>query len=55
MTLLETVTGAAGEIVGIDCVELAPVPGLHAADFAVAKLLYRAISLSLRRLETRRP
>jgi agmatinase len=49
MAMLETVTGAAGEIVGIDCVELAPVPGLHAADFAVAKLLYRAISLALRR------
>jgi agmatinase len=49
MALLETVTGAAGEIAGIDCVELAPVPGLHGADFAVAKLLYRAISLSLRR------
>jgi agmatinase len=26
------------EIVGIDCVELAPSPGQHAADFAVAKL-----------------
>jgi hypothetical protein len=25
------------------------VPGFHAADFAVAKLLYRAISLALRR------
>jgi agmatinase len=49
MALLATVTAAAGEIVGIDCVELAPSPGLHAADFAVAKLLYRAISLSLRR------
>jgi agmatinase len=48
MALLETVTGAAGEIVGIDCVELAPVPGMHAADFAAAKLLYRAISLSAR-------
>jgi agmatinase len=49
MAMLEAVTGAAGEIVGLDCVELAPVPGLHAADFAAAKLLYRAISLALRR------
>jgi agmatinase len=49
MTVLETVTGAAGGIAGIDCVELAPVPGMHAADFAVAKLLYRAISLAMRR------
>jgi agmatinase len=48
MALLEAVTGAAGAIVGLDCVELAPAPGLHTADFAVAKLLYRTISLSLR-------
>ncbi len=47
LALLDAVAGAA-TIVGIDCVELAPSPGLHAADFAVAKLLYRAISLSLR-------
>ena len=55
MALLEAVTGAAGEIVGIDCVELAPSPGLHAADFAVAKLLYRAISLAVRRRAELRP
>jgi len=47
MALLEVVAGAAGQIVGIDCVELAPAPGMHAADFAVAKLLYRAISLAV--------
>lgn len=34
-------------IVGIDCVELAPAPGQHAADFAVAKLLYKTISYAL--------
>jgi agmatinase len=55
LALLETVSGAAGSIVGIDCVELAPSPGLHAADFAVAKLLYRAISLSVPRRPNRRP
>ena len=38
---------AAGSIVGIDCVELAPRPGLHHADFAVAKLLYKAITYAL--------
>jgi agmatinase len=48
MVLLDTVAGAAGKVVGIDCVELAPVPGMHAADFAVAKLLYRAMSLAVR-------
>jgi len=53
--LLETVAAAAGRIVGIDCVELAPSPGLHAADFAVAKLLYRAISLAVRRRAELRP
>ncbi len=30
-------------VVGADVVELAPVPGLHAPDFAVAKLVYRMI------------
>ncbi len=48
LALLDAVGGAARAVVGIDCVELAPSPGLHAADFAVAKLLYRAISLSVR-------
>jgi agmatinase len=31
-------------VVGLDCVELAPHAGQHAADFAVAKLLYKTIS-----------
>jgi agmatinase len=34
-------------VVGIDCVELSPVAGLHMADFAVAKLLYKAISYGI--------
>ena len=43
LEILRTVaTGA--RIVALDCVELAPAPGLHAADYAVAKLLYKAIS-----------
>ncbi|MFZ2359212.1 MAG: agmatinase [Anaerolineae bacterium] len=36
-----------GRIVGLDCVELAPVPGHHASDFAVAKLVYKAISYAM--------
>jgi agmatinase len=36
------------QIVGIDCVELAPYPGHHAADFAVAKLLYKTITYAMR-------
>ena len=34
-------------IVGFDCVELAPIPGYHAADFTVAKLIYKTLALSL--------
>jgi agmatinase len=37
----------AAHIVALDCVELAPVAGLHAADFAVAKLLYKTITYAL--------
>lgn len=40
-------TGAEGSIIGIDCVELAPQPGLRHADFAVAKLLYKTITYAL--------
>lgn len=32
------------EIVALDCVELAPAPGLHASDFTAAKLVYKAVS-----------
>lgn len=37
------------DVVGMDCVELAPTPGLHLADFAVAKLVYKAISYIMMR------
>ncbi len=40
-------TAAEGAIVGIDCVELAPQAGLHHADFAVAKLLYKTITYAM--------
>ena len=40
-------TAVAGTIAGIDCVELAPRPGLHHADFAVAKLLYKTITYAM--------
>jgi len=48
LDLMRTVTGHA-TVVGIDCVELAPVPGNHVADFATAKLLYKAITYALLR------
>jgi agmatinase len=37
-------TARGATIVGVDCVELAPLPGLHHADFAVAKLLYKTMT-----------
>jgi agmatinase len=43
LAILRTVTAHA-EVVALDCVELAPTEGLHMADFAVAKLLYKTIS-----------
>ncbi len=42
--VIRTVARAASAVVGIDCVELAPVPGLQTSEFAAAKLLYKAIS-----------
>ncbi|MGQ9802932.1 MAG: agmatinase [Anaerolineae bacterium] len=47
MDVIRTVARAAAAVVGIDCVELAPVPGLHAAEFAAAKLLYKAVSYAI--------
>lgn len=46
LEVLRIVAGAA-QVVGMDCVELAPQPGLHAADFAVSKLLYKAITYAI--------
>jgi len=46
LDILRTLTQHA-DVVGMDCVELAPSPGLHMADFAVAKLVYKAISYSM--------
>lgn len=43
LAIIRTVA-AAGQVCGLDCAELAPHPGQHAADFAVAKLLYKAIT-----------
>jgi agmatinase len=36
-----------GRAVAIDCVELAPIPGQSASDFLAAKLVYKAIGLTL--------
>lgn len=47
LDILRTVNRAA-QVVALDCVELAPVQGHHASDFAVAKLLYKAITYTMR-------
>lgn len=47
LEVLRLATRESQAVVGIDCVELAPVPGLHLAEFAAAKLLYKAISWAL--------
>ncbi len=39
--------GGASRVAAMDCVELAPRPGLHMADFAAAKLLYRALTAAI--------
>lgn len=48
---------AGREVLGFDVVELAPVPGLHAADFAAARLVYALMGLveRERRLSGKRP
>ena len=40
---------AHSHIIAFDCVELAPIPGLHAPDFLAAKLVYKILSLVLAR------
>jgi agmatinase len=37
------------DVVGADVVELAPIPGLHAPDFLVAKLVYKLLAYRYRR------
>jgi agmatinase len=36
-----------GDVVALDCVELAPVDGQHHSDYAVARLLYKALNYIL--------
>jgi agmatinase len=38
---------ANGTIIAFDCVELAPIPGIHAPDFMAAKLIYKIINIVL--------
>lgn len=45
MRIARTVAGSADRCVAMDCVELAPAPGLHHADFTVARALYAMLTL----------
>jgi N1-aminopropylagmatine ureohydrolase len=47
LDIIRTVARAAN-VVAIDCVELAPIAGQHASDFLAAKLVYKAIGLTLK-------
>jgi N1-aminopropylagmatine ureohydrolase len=42
LTLIETLTQR-GPIIGLDLVELAPIPGQHTSEFTAARLLYKAL------------
>ncbi|MDR3711067.1 MAG: agmatinase [Capsulimonadaceae bacterium] len=44
LDILRIVAGI-GRVIAFDCVELAPVAGLHYADFAAAKLVYKTMNL----------
>lgn len=47
LDIIRTVARAS-DVVAVDCVELAPIPGMHASDFLAAKLVYKTLSLVLR-------
>ncbi len=46
LSIIRTV-GQEAQVIGLDCVELAPQPGQHASDFIIARLVYQAMSLVL--------
>lgn len=48
LEIIRTVAQVA-EVVAFDCVELAPVPGLHASEYAVAKLVYKTMNIIMAR------
>lgn len=50
LEIIRTVVREAN-LVAIDCVELAPIPGHHASDFFAAKLLYKTIGMVMKEQE----
>lgn len=45
LTTVRIVADNAGRVLGADCVELAPIPGSHASEFIVAKLVYKTMNI----------
>jgi agmatinase len=43
LEIVRAVTNNA-DVVAFDCVELAPIPGMHSSDFITAKLIYKVIN-----------
>jgi len=47
LALLRAACAAAGQVVGADLVELAPMPGLHACNYTAAALAYKLLAYAL--------
>jgi agmatinase len=45
--ILRRACEAAGQVVGADLVEFAPIPGLHACDYTAAALAYKMLAYAL--------
>jgi agmatinase len=47
LAIVRTVADSAASIIAFDCVELAPIPGMHAPDYLTAKLIYKVMALAM--------
>jgi len=45
---------SSAELIGLDCVELAPVSGMHASEYAAAKLVYKVLAIKYNTLTNNR-
>lgn len=45
LEIIGIVAESAGRVLGVDCVELAPIPGHHASEFIIAKLVYKTMNI----------
>lgn len=45
LDIVRIVASNAGRVIGADCVELAPIPGSHASEFIIAKLVYKTMNI----------